>query len=351
MRNLFMLDIDIFLVTYNREKQLRRTLNAFFDINSPIKNYSLTVLDNHSTDDTRKTLKSFARNHKNLEIICNPVNIGGVANICRAYELSLNKDGKYVWVLCDDDLLDFSGWTEVEEAVNNNADLICVCDYALPENLHLKELLPHFLLQMTFVPAGIYKKDLLTSDVMQNMYLSIYTALNQCCISIEAINKKKNIMIIKNEIVHNGLYAGVNTGLDYSYTRGQKNILKRQADNVWILGYSNILTLLKDEKLRKKAMEIALNSKFIFAHGIADFLDYQVKDFVVHDDENYLMEIYKSVSLKYQCIIKQYAKKYRRQKNYYKTKDFIKRRFPKIFAFLKKLWNRFSYLRKVKNLL
>lgn len=332
-----MQNIDIFLVTYNRSKQLERTLTAFFAPNSPIKDYDLNVVDNCSTDETTSVLEKFSKIYKNLNVVRNPVNIGGVANINRAYERSLEKDGKYVWVLCDDDLLDFEGWGEVENAIKNEADLICVCNYALPKigNLDFNDLLPHFLLQMTFVPSGIYKKDLITSDVMQNMYLSTFTALNQCALSIEVINNNKRIVITEKEIVHNGLYAGVNKELDYSYTRGQKNILKRQADNVWILGYTNILTLLKDKNMRKNAMEVALNSKFIFTHGIFDFLNYQVKDFVLNGDEHYLDEICQNISLKYKLLIRKYVRKYKRQILYFKSKNFIKRKFPKFFSILK----------------
>ena len=342
-------NIDIIIITYNRLKFIKRTLSELFSDTSPVRDYEITVLDNCSTDGTSEFLEEFSKERTNLKITRNIRNIGGNANICRAYETSLSKPNEYVWVLCDDDTYDFSHWDEVEKQIKRHTDVICVCNYALPQKFSQKEAVPYLPLQLTFVPAGIYKKSIITDDVLTNMYDSIFTMFQQGILCLEALNKRKSIYVVKNEVVHNGVFEERNDG-DYSYTRGARRVLKRRNDTTWILGFSNVITYLEDEKLQKRAMRIALNSKCIFLHGISDFLNAGVMAFVRENGEHYLEEI------KFVCddeIKKQIDEKIKEFENVFGTtkkrffhykdnsfktqvKDCLKKNAPHFFAFLKK---------------
>jgi hypothetical protein len=99
-----------------------------------------------------------------LNIITNKFNIGGNANILRAVEVS---NGKYTWILADDDEYDFSECNDVfEMIIGGKVDLIHVgahTDVAwdfggrleTPRNL-LKDGYPFFRFS-SFVPCNIFK--------------------------------------------------------------------------------------------------------------------------------------------------------------------------------------------------
>jgi glycosyltransferase involved in cell wall biosynthesis len=96
-------DLEILLITYDRAKDLEKTLNQV--LNSPFKNCKITVIDNCSPDDTPQVCAYFQKLFSNLEIIRHKKNIGSSPNYLRAVELS---SSNYTWVLCDDDTFDFS---------------------------------------------------------------------------------------------------------------------------------------------------------------------------------------------------------------------------------------------------
>lgn len=105
--------LSIVLITYNRSALLDRSLEIL--LSSPFKDCSITVLDNHSTDDTRNVVLSYS-NHSNLKLVTNVLNIGGNANILRAIEYATKK---YIWILADDDTYDFSECDDVIEKICN----------------------------------------------------------------------------------------------------------------------------------------------------------------------------------------------------------------------------------------
>lgn len=337
-----MQNIDIFIITYNRKKYIERTLNLLFAEDSPIKDWAITVLDNASTDGTSEFLESFCSVHKNLSYIKNVRNIGGNANIVRAYELSLNKNCEYVWVLCDDDLYDFSSWAEIQKAIDDKYDIICVCNYAFPEEEEKIFHIPNLLLQLTFVPAGIYKKSLFKDDVFPNMYDAISSLFPQSVISIEAINNGKRIYEVKNEIVHNGIFYDKKERDDLSYTRGKKHSLKRTSDMTWILGFSNVITLIDNKVLRQNAIENVFNhNDLILPGGIDNFLNFELKKHVLNGNIHYVSEIEENLCMQTKKKIEDKIKSYNNCAQLFgfkrRCKNFIRIHFPAVFKLLKKL--------------
>lgn len=106
--------LSIVLITYNRSALLDKSLDVL--LSSPFKDCSITVLDNHSTDDTRNVVLNYS-NHTNLKLVTNVLNIGGNANILRAIEYATKK---YIWILADDDTYDFSECDDVIEKICND---------------------------------------------------------------------------------------------------------------------------------------------------------------------------------------------------------------------------------------
>ena len=287
--------LHIFLITYNRKKKLQYTIDEL--LKSPVADFDITVLDNASTDGTSELLDEYAKKHKNITHIRHKTNIGGNANICRAFEMGAASGKDYVWVLCDDDRYDFSNWSAVEKAIEQNADIICLADYVYP-NKGAKSDPAYQIFQLTFVPAGIYKTSLITDTVLVNMYDSIYTMFSQSCITICAINSKANIVVLDKPIVFNGLHFEEKIDSeDVSYTRGnadKKQILARRRDTLWILGFCNIVSLLRDTELQKHCVEVSIPYKDIY-NSWDNFYNGVVSSYLVTGKFNYFYEIYKAL--------------------------------------------------------
>ena len=255
--------LQIFLITYNRLNKLKYTLDEL--LKSPVKDFDITVLDNASNDGTSELLDEYSTKFRNIRHIRHAVNIGGNANICRAFEMGAVCGKEYFWVLCDDDKYDFSSWSEVEQEIENKTDIICLSDYIFPASEQKNDPAYQFF-QLTFVPAGIYRSDIIDGSVLINMYNSIYTMMQQCCPVARVINSKGKISVISKPVVFNGLHFK-DAERDNSYNRGaspKKEQLKRCKYNHWIMGYSNILTLLNDNELAKRSFCAAIVYKDIY---------------------------------------------------------------------------------------
>ena len=256
--------LQIVLITYNREKNLENTFKQIFSDHSPIRNFDITVLDNASTDGTENLIKRYQQNFPNLKHVIHPRNIGGNANICRAFELGVISGKEYLWILCDDDGYDFNNWAEVETAIQKQVDIVCLSNYAFPTEAAQAD--PAYqIFQLTFVPAGIYKTSLITDTVLTNMYDAIYTMFQQSCLTISVINKGGKIHVCSKPLVFNGFHVE-NNNLDMSYTRGlnSKDCIARRRDQVWVVGYTNILSLLKNNTLFRRCLEVAIPAENIY---------------------------------------------------------------------------------------
>ena len=295
--------LQIYLITYNRLERLKRTFNQIFDEISPIKNFDITILDNASTDGTSEFIEEYCKSFPNIKHIRHKVNIGGNANICRAFELGASCGKEYVWVLCDDDYYDWSGWDYVEKYIEEKKDIICVSNYFFQKNeLNSKAYL---IPQLTFVPAGIYKAELITDNVLSNMNENTFTMFQQSCITIQAINENKKIKILNKQIVDNGLNRDKYVKEEQSYSRGiteESFLTERTSCRNWILGFCNITTLLKDKKLRMETIEKSILHKGIYGSYIK-FVFYITYEYLSFKKFNFFYEIYKSFPFIKQLIV------------------------------------------------
>ena len=236
--------LEIILITYNRKPHLARTLGQLFAENSPVKNLNITVLDNASTDGSSEMLVEFALKYPNLKHLRHKKNIGGNANIARAFEIAAKE---YLWILCDDDELDFSTFNKLQEALDKKPAAVVVANYINPQKN--KALL---FKQMSFVPSTIYRTDLINDAVLINANFNISNMFPQLAVAAATINSKKEVIILEKPLVK----MIVNCG-EYSYIRGAENGLTHplMKDMFWELGYLNSVKLLTDKQLRKTAIK------------------------------------------------------------------------------------------------
>jgi len=240
--------LELILITFNRKERLEKTLKQLFAENSPVRNFDITVLDNCSTDSTSELCHEYAEKHRNIKYIRHEKNIGGNANIARAFEIASKE---YVWVLCDDDKYDFSIWPEIASAVNSSEyDMIFTC---LDVNRHYPN--PNFVqiaYLAAFVPGCIYKAERITNDVMQNMYGNINTWYPQVQLSLDILfNNGGKYYIPKKSLVLRGMEDSFSSALS-SLSRGRKNISPDLARMFWHVGFILSAKTIKDRKTRNK---------------------------------------------------------------------------------------------------
>ena len=256
-------NLAIFLITYNRKDYMRRTLDSLISKVSPFRDCDITVLDNASTDGSSELIDIYCQMKSNIHHIRHKVNIGGNGNITRGFELGATCDKEYFWVICDDDKFDFSNASELVEKMRDKKDVICVSDYCIQPDENYNASIEDALIQLTFVPAGIYKKSLMDGDIFTNMNHSIYTMFPQLCAPIHAVNKygEDSISVLSSPIVFNGLHCD-DPCRDFSYVIGldDKELIKFHEDVSWILGFANAITLLKDKNLQKLVVEKAITN-------------------------------------------------------------------------------------------
>lgn len=233
--------LDIFLITYNRAKSLDKTLSQILSAKSPIRNFEIKIIDNNSTDNTREVVKKYQEEFPNLKYEKNKYNIGGNANIVKAF-YKANKD--YVWILADNDDFNWGNWSDVEQAIEAKTDAIVVATYECPK-LNIAQL----FIQTTFVPGVIYKTSNIDDTVLVNMEFNISNMFPHLALSSKIINEKKEFAILDNPIVLIG--RNEDEKGEYVYTRGYEGYVHPLQNGMnWISGYANSLHLIKDNKIR-----------------------------------------------------------------------------------------------------
>ncbi|MBR1908004.1 glycosyltransferase family 2 protein [bacterium] len=288
--------LQIYLITCNRAKNLEYTFEQILAKDSPIKDFDITILDNASTDNTNQVVEKYQKDFPNIKYIKNLLNVGGGVNLCKAYELAGVCGKEYAWVLCDDDAFDFSNWAEVEKAVLEDKDIICVSNYCYPNNDISNSY--YCLPQMTFVPAVIFKTKYVTFDIIFTMYESLYTLFPQLCLSIYAMNNDLSMHVLSKQIVDNGLHRNISSN-EASYSRGAKynNLTDRLRKRNWILGFVDIISHLKSKADQKEYVEKAILYKDIYGSWINFYADICSR-YLNKNDFHYFYIIYKSLKLK-----------------------------------------------------
>ena len=147
-------DLEIFIITYNRAEKLKATLESIF--NSPVKNCNIKILNNSSTDNTEEICKNAisafypqSDDNKNVTYIKNNKNIGISGNIIKAMELASKK---WLWIVADDDGFDWSHWDEIENALNQDYDIV----HTTYTEGFRNETYPYIINEEAFIATSIY---------------------------------------------------------------------------------------------------------------------------------------------------------------------------------------------------
>lgn len=241
-------ELDILLITFNRRHKLEFIVSDILSDNSPIKNCSITFLDNCSTDGTSEFLEELSKKHKNVKHIRHTMNIGGNANIVRALE-TVSKEKKYFWILCDDDRLDFTYWNNIQEALKSNRyDAIQVYSHPMVfSGKTYKEKLSKFIIEAAFVPGTIHKSENITDSVIFNAYINIHALFPHLSLVSSIINASKNIYFSD----YNNNIVNQNQESDSEENRGKNRVnIHYQAKRIdWNTGFAISMYMINDKEL------------------------------------------------------------------------------------------------------
>ncbi len=250
-------ELEIILITYNRERFLKRTFEQIFDNDkSPIRNIDITILDNNSNDGTSNLIFEYQAKYNNIKYVKNLRNIGGNANIAKAYTMACKK---YIWVLCDDDTYDFEGFEQIEKAIDDEYDVIFV--------QKTDNDIPSIFTKSSFVPGCIYKVSNFTDTVIANMYDNISNMFPHLALIAKNINDNNK------DFIHT--YLG-NSSYN-CYIRGYENedeIPKWRKNMFWGIGYFNSSYLIKNKKLRQ---DILNNVKMGYCRNFSQSIKQDLK--------------------------------------------------------------------------
>jgi len=233
-------NLEIIIITYNRSKYLEKTLLQIKD--SPISNYKITILNNCSTDNTLEICDKYKKYFKNFNIITNNKNIGGNANIARAFELATLD---YVWVMCDDDNYDFSNWNKIEKEIDNNADVIFLTKFEDSEANRLYHSSGTYMC--------LYKTSNITSEALDLILNNIPNMFPHTALYIDILNKGGKIIHPQVTIVT----AGQDNWGGETYLRGLKenDVSVYKKNMFWFIGYINTISLIKNKKTRNMIID------------------------------------------------------------------------------------------------
>lgn len=292
--------LQIYLVTYNRKEKLDRTFKQILSKDSPIQNFDITILDNASTDGTSLLIDEYCKKYSNLKHIRHKINIGANANACRAFELGASCGKEYMWILCDDDYFDFECWMEVEQGIIAGDDIICVYPYPYKEeHNHLKH--SYGFCQPGTLYGNIFKTTNICDDVMINMYDSIITMFPQTVLVAKCVNEHKNISVVSKPIVSHGAFAyNEKNDANYaSFTRGQtaRWFLDNRQKTGILLGFTQVLTLFNDKKVRSDTLESLILKKPRQLYHQELVALFTMRDF------NYFYEIFKYLKFKRKLLV------------------------------------------------
>jgi glycosyltransferase involved in cell wall biosynthesis len=197
--------LHCFLLTYNREKFLRATLEAIAA--SPLKDHPLTVMDNCSTDGTPRLCEQFRAQLPRMQVCRHERNIGFGANFLRALELT---QGEYTWVLCDDDILYPDRVAALLELLQTARPQACFIGGPRQEEwpsgpeispADIQRRFRTFLTGQSFVPAAVFKSSLIGSAELIQGYFSIQTNFPQLILGRKLLLRDIPCAVLKPPIL------------------------------------------------------------------------------------------------------------------------------------------------------
>ena len=169
--------LSVCITTYNRARWLAVNLGTLMRWLKPCPDVvEVIVCDNASEDDTREVVKPFL-GEKNFHYYRNPENVGMLGNL---KVTAHHAEGRYVWIVGDDDIVKYEGINAVLAAIREYPDVgLIYLNYAYTRITDAAEVrdVDRFLEDSTpIVPptANQYSKIKNISTNSENFFTAIY---------------------------------------------------------------------------------------------------------------------------------------------------------------------------------
>jgi len=201
--------LTIAIPTFNRSEYLHKCLLSLS--HNRLDDVEILVLDNHSTDNTKKMIKSMQA-ILNLKYICHSTNIGPDENFKQCIR---EASSEYVWIFGDDDVFFQDSVLPIVHILksHNNIGLLHLRAENFMELSKLNDITPSLEYNIftdhekfirlvhtniTFLSANIFNKDI----TMQNVNLDVIpnNNLGQVYWNLVALTKGKSNIFIKSKI-------------------------------------------------------------------------------------------------------------------------------------------------------
>ena len=253
--------IEIVIPTYNRSNYLNKTLDSL--LNSPFKDCSITIRDNASSDNTSQVCEKYLKLFKNLKIIRNKENIGGNANILRSYEQATMP---YVWVLADNDLLNFDECDDFIEAIESEKYDLIICSSALYAYNNTKNptfktasKISNLLKQKSKSENYLENKAQDLLNIIENYYFTITLFMPSTIYKTSFINSStlmKGYDLISLSFPHYPLLAKAINENSLTYKTKNDFVLLQDNPNDWEIGIFSYFT-------RRTSCAVLIDEKFV----------------------------------------------------------------------------------------
>ena len=170
--------VDIIIPAYNSQKTISKTIKSVF--RQTYKNWKLIIIDDASTDDTKKILDTIYKNNKNkkkITILKNNINRGQAFSRNRGLKYSKSK---FVTFLDSDDFWDKNKLkNQIKFMLTNNYDFTYT-DYKIIKNNQVKKIIvPDFYNYKRFIHNSsintcsmIIKKKIIKNIYFKNLRFS-----------------------------------------------------------------------------------------------------------------------------------------------------------------------------------
>jgi glycosyltransferase involved in cell wall biosynthesis len=262
--------LEIVIITYNRSKYLKRTLKALAD--SSFSQCKITILDNCSSDDTPIVIEEAVQRLQFLNSYSHAKNIGGNANILRAYEMATYP---YLWLMGDDDIIYIEQADEVLRlCAEGKADLINLIQapfqVSQPRGLHnLKHYARcyrYLFFQQSLITAVITKTSLISGSTIEKAYHQIASFFPHLVFTNEAIERNGLIYFLDKPLISR------DDDLD-TKALGQSG---GRLGLVWYLWWCEACRIIKDPKIRSIAMKDGFLADATFEYILTQILEFRL---------------------------------------------------------------------------
>jgi glycosyltransferase involved in cell wall biosynthesis len=241
--------LTICIPTFNRPESLRSLLQILLPLASHDE-VKVLIIDNASPIPATQVVEEFPEFSACVEIIRNPVNIGGNANLCRCFELC---NSEWMWLLGDDDLPTPESLNLILAAIDNSTPECCMINWrsgiypeGVERQIHCMEDIENLcddqlrFSNFLFISSSVYRIPLLHPFLKEGYHFS-FTCAPHLIMPFLAVADGASIRDINQFLVHYGppqtghewntLYylLGVCALADYQPLRGFSHTVVRSA--------------------------------------------------------------------------------------------------------------------------